>query len=64
VCAAAERCHSDDSRAIVSSWLAFGGARESHSASLELLFFVVRARDRAGNRDSNKVELQGVNLCV
>ncbi len=27
-------------------------------------YFVVRARDRAGNRDSNHVELQGVNLCV
>jgi hypothetical protein len=29
-----------------------------------LFYFVVRARDRAGNRDSNKVEHQGVNLCV
>ena len=27
-------------------------------------YFVVRARDRAGNRDSNQVERQGVNLCV
>jgi hypothetical protein len=27
-------------------------------------YFVVRARDRAGNRDSNKVERQGQNLCV
>jgi hypothetical protein len=27
-------------------------------------YFVVRARDRAGNRDSNKVERRGVNLCV
>ena len=27
-------------------------------------YFVVRARDRAGNRDSNEVERQGVNLCV
>ena len=27
-------------------------------------YFVVRARDRAGNRDSNLVERQGVNLCV
>ena len=26
--------------------------------------FVVRARDRAGNRDSNKVERQGQNPCV
>lgn len=27
-------------------------------------YFVVRARDRAGNRDSNQVERLGVNLCV
>ena len=27
-------------------------------------YFVVRARDRAGNRDSNTVERQGQNLCV
>jgi hypothetical protein len=27
-------------------------------------YFVVRARDRAGNSDDNKVERQGVNLCV
>ena len=27
-------------------------------------YFVVRARDRAGNRDSNRVERQGLNLCV
>jgi hypothetical protein len=27
-------------------------------------YFVVRARDRAGNRDSNRVERAGVNLCV
>ena len=30
----------------------------------KLFYFVVRARDRAGNRDSNQVERQGVNLCV
>jgi hypothetical protein len=30
----------------------------------EVFYFVVRARDRAGNRDANKVERQGVNLCV
>ena len=30
----------------------------------ESFYFVVRARDRAGNRDSNQVELQGANLCV
>lgn len=27
-------------------------------------YFVVRARDRAGNRDPNTVERQGQNLCV
>jgi hypothetical protein len=27
-------------------------------------YFVVRARDRAGNRDSNRVERRGANLCV
>ena len=27
-------------------------------------YFVVRARDKAGNSDSNKVERQGQNLCV
>jgi len=30
----------------------------------ERFYFVVRARDRAGNRDSNLVEREGVNLCV
>ena len=29
-----------------------------------VFYFVVRARDRAGNRDSNRVERRGVNLCV
>jgi len=28
------------------------------------VYFVVRARDRAGNRDTNQVERQGVNICV
>jgi len=28
------------------------------------VYFVVRARDQAGNRDSNTVERQGVNICV
>jgi len=28
------------------------------------VYFVVRARDRAGNSDANKVERQGLNLCV
>jgi hypothetical protein len=27
-------------------------------------YFVVRARDRAGNRDQNVVERSGVNICV
>jgi hypothetical protein len=27
-------------------------------------YFVVRARDKAGNSDSNTVERQGLNLCV
>jgi hypothetical protein len=27
-------------------------------------FFVVRARDRAGNRDRNRIERPGVNLCL
>jgi hypothetical protein len=30
----------------------------------QTFYFVVRARDKAGNSDSNKVERQGVNLCV
>lgn len=30
----------------------------------ESFYFVVRARDLAGNVDSNKVEHQGVNLCL
>jgi hypothetical protein len=30
----------------------------------ETFFFVVRARDRAGNEDSNTVEREGQNLCV
>jgi hypothetical protein len=30
----------------------------------KVFYFVVHARDRAGNRDSNLVEHQGVNLCV
>jgi hypothetical protein len=27
-------------------------------------YFVVRARDRAGNRDSNQTERKGLNVCV
>jgi hypothetical protein len=30
----------------------------------EVFYFVVRARDRAGNSDSNSVEREGFNLCV
>lgn len=30
----------------------------------QVFYFVVRARDRAGNRDANTVERQGQNLCV
>ena len=30
----------------------------------ETFYFVVRARDLAGNRDSNTVEREGQNLCV
>jgi hypothetical protein len=29
----------------------------------ETFYFVVRARDRAGNEDSNTIEREGVNLC-
>jgi len=30
----------------------------------QTFYFVVRARDRAGNSDANRVEREGVNLCV
>ncbi len=32
-------------------------------ASDKTFFFVVRARDEAGNRDANAVEVEGQNLC-
>jgi hypothetical protein len=32
--------------------------------SEQSFYFVVRARDRAGNEDSNRVEREGQNLCV
>jgi CARDB len=32
-------------------------------ASAQTWYFVVRARDRTGNRDANRVERQGQNLC-
>lgn len=33
-------------------------------SSIETFYFVVRARDRAGNEDSNTVEKEGQNLCL
>jgi hypothetical protein len=33
-------------------------------AADKAVYFVVRARDKAGNEDSNTVERQGQNLCV
>jgi hypothetical protein len=33
-------------------------------SSSKTWYFVVRARDHAGNRDSNRVERAGQNLCV
>jgi hypothetical protein len=33
-------------------------------SSAKTFYFVVRARDRAGNEDSNKIEREGQNLCV
>jgi hypothetical protein len=33
-------------------------------SSVKTFYFVVRARDQAGNEDSNTVERQGQNLCV
>jgi hypothetical protein len=33
-------------------------------SSIKTFYFVVRARDQAGNEDSNTVERQGQNLCV
>jgi hypothetical protein len=30
----------------------------------EVIYFVIRARDKAGNEDANKVERQGENLCT
>jgi hypothetical protein len=33
-------------------------------SSAKTFYFVVRARDQAGNEDSNKVEREGQNLCV
>jgi hypothetical protein len=32
-------------------------------SSIETFYFVVRARDRAGNEDSNTIEREGQNLC-
>jgi len=33
-------------------------------SSAKTFYFVVRARDQAGNEDQNKVEREGQNLCV
>jgi hypothetical protein len=33
-------------------------------ATDKYFYFVVRARDQAGNRDSNRVEREGQNLCL
>ena len=33
-------------------------------ATDKYFYFVVRARDQAGNSDSNTVEREGQNLCV
>ena len=33
-------------------------------SSTETYYFVVRARDRAGNRDANRAEQQGMNMCL
>jgi hypothetical protein len=44
-----------------------GGATSFDTPPLpteQTFYFVVRARDKAGNSDSNKVERQGQNLCV
>jgi hypothetical protein len=44
-----------------------GGATSFDTPALatdKIFYFVVRARDEAGNRDSNTVERQGQNLCV
>jgi hypothetical protein len=43
------------------------GATSFETAALpadKAVYFVVRARDKAGNQDSNKVEREGQNLCV
>jgi hypothetical protein len=36
----------------------------SQLSSIETFYFVVRARDRPGNEDSNTVEKEGQNLCL
>src|SRR2546425_9544233 len=44
-----------------------GGATSFDTPQLpsdKVFYFVVRARDQAGNRDSNLVEREGANLCV
>jgi hypothetical protein len=49
------------------TYLADAGATRFTTPALPVdqsVYFVVRARDRAGNRDANQVERQGVNICV
>ncbi len=49
------------------TYLSKHGARSFETPKLpssQSWFFVVRARDRAGNEDANTVEREGVNLCV
>lgn len=47
------------------SWTTAAGATSFRTPPVPAVsYFVVRARDQAGNEDTNKVERQGVNLCV
>jgi hypothetical protein len=49
------------------SWTAAVGATSFRTPAVSAdtsSYFVVRARDRAGNEDRNKVERRGVNLCL
>jgi hypothetical protein len=54
----------DFSAATYTSALGAGTFTTPPLSSTETYFFVVRARDEAGNRDSNTVERTGVNPCV
>jgi hypothetical protein len=49
------------------TWTTAPGAIRFQTPALpvsENVYFVVRARDRAGNEDSGRVERQGVDPCV